>query len=172
MRNMNNVTSKNRTILFNKPITTPFLIPVIHASTPNCISDPFMVDGVCYRVTAMSFGSPHGAVVVDNVDTVDVPTIGSALGTHCLFPKGASIVFIQVLDRETIKARLWQLNEGEIPFTPEAVCVAGTAAIMLQKILTTKATVLMGGNEFQVEWNKGEGTVSLTGPDNLLGAAG
>jgi len=172
MRDVNSVASENRTILFNEPITTPFLIPVRHASTPNCINDPFMVDGVCYRVTALSFGSPHGAVIVDDVDAVDVPAIGSALGTHCLFPKGANIVFIQVIDKETIKARLWQLNEGEIPFTLEAVCVAGTAAMMLQKIPTMKTAVLMGGNEFKVEWNKGEGTVSLTGPSSLLDIAG
>ncbi|HHU49934.1 MAG: hypothetical protein ACOYEH_01175 [Caldicoprobacterales bacterium] len=154
----------NKTVSLGKPIMVPWLIPVEHKSTPNCVNEPFMVNGNYYRVTAMSFGSPHGAVFVDDVDAIDVDTIGSSLGTHCLFPKGASIVFIQMLDKETLKARLWQRNVGEIAFTAEAACVAGVAAIMLQKILTNKANVHMGDNVFQVEWNRCVDDVSLTGP--------
>lgn len=170
MKNIFNAASENRAISLGKPVTAPCLIPVKHESTPNCINNPFMVDGTCYKVTALSFGSPHGVVVADDIDAVDVEALGSSLGTHPLFPKGASIVFIQITGKETLKARLWQLNKGEIPFTFESVGVAGTAAMMLQKILERKANVLMGGNAFQVEWNKGE-AVSLTGPAHLLEAA-
>ena len=155
-------TVQNATISMGKPITAPVLIPVEHKSTPTCINNPFMVDGRCYKVTALSFGSPHGAVVVDDVDSLDVSTLGAKLGTHVLFPKGASIVFIQMIDRESLKVRLWQHGEGEIAFTPEAVCVAATAAMMLQKVLGNNANVSMGGNLFQVNWKRG-GEVSLTG---------
>ncbi len=158
-----NINSCN-TVLLGKPIMTPCLIPVNHKSTPKCISNPFMIDGDCYRVTAMSFGSPHGAVFVDNVDTLDVYTIGSNLGTHSLFPIGASIVFIQMLDDETLKTRLWQNSKGEVAFTAEAACVAGIAAMALQKVLTNKAKVYMGERMYQVEWNRGTDEVSLTGP--------
>ena len=152
------------TISMGAPITVPVLIPVQHASTPTCINDPFMVDGECYKVTAMSFGTPHGAVFVENLDSVDVPSLGAALGTHVLFPKGASIVFVQVLDKESVRARLWQLGEGEIPFTPESACVAGTAAMMCQKVLYNTADVTMGGNTYRMTWDRfGEG-VTLTGP--------
>lgn len=161
-------TTNITTISIGKPVTAPVLVPVEHKSTPTCISDPFMVDGECYKVTAMSFGSPHGAVLVDNVDGVDVPALGSKIGTHILFPKGASIVFIQMLDKENLTARLWQRDKGETSFTPEAACVAGTAAMMLQKVLGHKANVSMGGNTFQVKWDRGGGDVSLTGPSDVL----
>ncbi len=160
----------NRTVSFGKPVTTPCLIPVEHKATPKCIGAPFMVNGDCYQVTALSFGTPHGAVIVNDVDKLDVPGIGASLGTHRLFPAGANIVFLQVLDGETIKARLWQREEGEAAYTSEAVCVAGTAAMMLQKILTSKVNVSMNGNSFQVEWDRGEGEVSLSGSALLLEA--
>lgn len=162
---MNSTMSKS--VSLGKPIMAPCLIPVEHKATPNCINDPFMINGDCYKVTAMSFGSPHGAVFVEDVDAVNVQKIGSSLGTHCLFPKGASIVFIQMLDRETLKARLWQRGKGEIAYTAEAVCVAGVTAMMHQKILTNKASVRMGDNVFQVEWNRGTGDVSITGTADL-----
>ena len=160
-------TVKNASISLGEPITAPVLVPVKHASTPTCINDPFMVNGQCYKVTAMSFGSPHGAVFVDDLDSVDVEAIGSALGTHVLFPQGANIVFIQVIDKESVKIRLWQRCEGESCFTAEAVCVAGTAAMMCQKVLYNDANVFMGEDTFQVRWVRGSDVI-LTGPEGLL----
>ena len=160
----------NITISLGYPITTPVLVPVIHNSTPACISNPFMVKGECYKITAMSFGNPHGAVFVEDVDKVDVQTLGFALGNHVLFPKGANIVFIQVLDKNNVKARLWQRGEGEAVFTAEAACVAGTAAMMCQKTPFSQVSVSMGGNIFQMEWNRGKREVTLTGAEDLLTA--
>ena len=148
-------TANNITVSLGKPVTIPVLVPVEHKSTPTCINDPFMVNGECYRVTAMSFGTPHGAVFVDDVDKIDVPTLGFALGTHALFPKGASIVFIQVIDKENLKARLWQRGKGEASFTPEAACVAGTAARMLQKTFKDEIDVSIGRQYIQCDCGMG-----------------
>ena len=157
------------TVSFADPVTAPVLIPVEHKATPACINNTFMVNGTPYGVTAMSFGSPHGAVLVEDVDSVDVPALGSALGNHVLFPQGASIVFIQMLDSQTLKARLWQRGEGESEFSSEGACVAGAAAMMLQKTLTRNVDVRMGGQVSHVEWSWDNG-VSLTGPTELIGA--
>jgi diaminopimelate epimerase len=165
---VNNMKTRNNiTVSFGKPITAPCLIPVLHASTPNCISDPFMVDGKEYKVTALSFGTPHGVVVVNNDDIIDLPSLGSSLGNHVLFPQGASIVFIRVINRETIEAQLWQRGKGVTAFTPEAVCVAMVASRMLQKIMVNRANVFMGGYNFEVEWDL-VGDVKLTGPAELI----
>ena len=164
------LSTNNVTISLGNPVTVPFLVPVEHKSAPACISDPFMVGARCFRVTAMSFGNPHGAVFVDDLENVDVSELGLALGTHALFPKGADIVFIQVLDKENIKACLWQKDKGEAVFTAEAACVAGTAAMMCHKVLLNDVSVFMGGNKFHMKWDRGVGVVSLTGPEDLLSA--
>ncbi len=159
--------SNSITVSFGKPVTASCLIPVLHDSTPNCISDPFMVNGKEYRVTALSFRTPHGVVIVNDAESIDVWSLGSSLGTHVLFPRGANIVFVQVIDSKTIKARLWQRGEGETAFTLEAVCVAMVTSRMLQKIMVHKANVLMGGNTFEVEWDT-IGDAKLTGPADLV----
>jgi diaminopimelate epimerase len=105
---------------------------------------------------------------VDDVDNVDVRNTGSALGTHSLFPKGASIVFIQVLDGGTVKACLWHPGKGETDFTAEAACVAGVTAMMLHRVQASEVDVRMGQNVFRVEWNRRADMVSLTGPADLL----
>ena len=162
------MSTENVSVTLVKPITAPVLVPVLHASTPTCINDPFMVDGECYKVTAMSFGTPHGAVFVDDLDNTDVASIGPSLGMHALFPQGASIVFIQSIDKETIKARLWQRGEGEIPFTAEAACVAGTAAMMCQKVLFSETNVVMDDITFHMKWDRAREGVTLTGPANMI----
>ena len=156
------------TISLGKPVMAPILIPVKHIAKPLCINEPFIVNGIHYKVTCVSFGTPHGVVPVENVDEVDVQELGFALGTHTLFPEGASIVFIQPLGDDHFKARLWQRGEGETAFSPEAGGVAGIAAIILQKIWNGEATVTMGGNTFHVKWNKGADTVDITGPADLM----
>ncbi len=152
------MTRTNETkMFFEGPVIAPVLVPVEHKATPVCINSPFLVDNAAYSVTAMSFGSPHGAVFVDDVDSVDVASLGAALGNHVLFPQGASIVFIQALDRHTLKARLWQRGVGETDYTPEGACVAGTAAILLLKTTERTVRVRMGGTVSDVEWNWGKG---------------
>ena len=148
-------------VSMGKPITAPCLIPVLHSATPNCISEPFMANGDAYKVTALSFGTPHGVVFVDDINSVDVPSVGFALGSNARFPKGASIVFAQVLDGESLKARLWQRDEGEIAYTSEAASVAAVSAMMLQKMHRSEAEVSMGGSVFRVEWDRAAGDVSL-----------
>ena len=161
-------TANYTTISMGKPITTPVLIPVEHKSTPAFINNQLVINGNIYGVTALSLGSPHGAVIVDDVDSADVPVLGAALGTHVLFPKGANIVFIQVLDKESIKVRLWQRGAGEVQFAGESVAVAGIAAMMLQKVLSSDVKVSVGGTVFLVKWNRGRDEVTLTGPSELL----
>jgi diaminopimelate epimerase len=162
--------SQNEDVYVNmgKPITAPCLIPVLHAATPKCINNPFMVNGEPYGVTALSFGSPHGAVFVDDLDSVDVASLGSALGTHALFPQGASIVFAQVIDKENVKARLWHRDHSGIVFTPEAATVAGTAAKMLQKVSSGEVTVKMNENSVKVQWNHGDDDAILAGKAGLF----
>jgi len=159
--------TNNITISLGEPITAPFLVPVKHNTTPICINSTFLTGDELYKVTAMSFGNPHGAVFVDDVEKVDVKTLGRALGNHVLFPEGANIVFIQVLNKNNIMVRLWQRGVGETAFTAEAACVAGTATMMCQKTPYSEINVSMGGNIFQMEWNRGV-EVKLSGAENLL----
>jgi diaminopimelate epimerase len=150
------------TISMGKPITAPVLIPVRHRATPTCINQPFTVNGAIYRVTCVSFGTPYGAVLVDDVDSIDLEHLGYSLGTHALFPQGASIVFLQILDKTNIKARLWHRDYGVFDYAPEAACVAFTVAVMLQKMPMQEGNVHMGNNVYHIERSSKDGNVRLT----------
>jgi diaminopimelate epimerase len=166
---VNDVENQTKTISLGKPITAPCLVPVIHAATPNCINEPFMLNGDIHKVTAISLGTPHGAVIVNDIEKVDVPALGKELGTHRLFPEGANIAFVQLIDGETVKARFWKRNEGEVDYTLESVGVAATVVMMLQRVKLNlcKVIVLSGTVTFTVEWDR-IGEVMLTGSADLM----
>jgi|LSQX01.3.fsa_nt_gb diaminopimelate epimerase len=149
-------------IELGRPVISPVLVPVIHRATPNCINETFMVNGTPYKVTALSFGEPFGVVVVEDVDNLSVSSIGPQLASHPLFPLGANIVFAQVLENNCAKARVWQKNTGEVPFTPQACGAAATALMMLHKIMINTVKVYMGGSPYTVEWDKGSNNVTVT----------
>lgn len=165
--NKNNKSEEIAKILLGKPILSPILIPVTHSSTPNCINSPFMINGESYLLTCVSFGNPHAAVFFDDLDNMDISHLGSLLENHSLFPKGASIVFVQVLDNHHIKARIWQQGEGEIGYSIQGAGVAYAAAIMTQQIFHDTSVEMPGGT-FNVEWDRGKDLIYLTGKTQLF----
>ena len=150
------------TVSFNCPVLTPYLIPVIHSSTPFCINHPFMVEGDAYNVTCFSLQQkPYGALIVDNVTDLDIASPGKALSTHPLFPLGADIVFVEIQRKDLIKVRLYEKDAGESGFSQQGSCAAFAAARILQKI-EPSALVEMNGKICRVEWDGVEGGVTLT----------
>ena len=158
---------RQHTVSFDCPITEPYLIPVIHNSTPSCINVPFMVEGVAYNVTSFSLQNsagarPFGVVETDNLDAMDVSLHGQALCTHPLFPSGADIVFVQIEHNNLIKARLYEKEGVEPDFSERGACAAFVAARILDKTYGS-ALVAMGGKTCCVEWDGVDGDVKLSG---------
>ena len=171
-------TAVQKTISFGRPVMEPYLIPVIHNSTPSCINVPFMVEGQEYRVTSFALhncegassagarsegagsegAKPYGIVITDNVEKLDMSLHGKALCTHPLFPNGADIVFVEIKRRDLLKARLYEKEEGEVDFSERGACAAFVAARILQKTYES-AVVSMGGKVCRVEWDGVDGDV-------------
>lgn len=148
-------------VTLGKPIVAPSLIPVLHRATPACINEPFMADGRPYRMTCLSFSQPYGVVFTEDVEGVNLEEIGPLLEKHPRFPQGASIVFVQVCADYSLKARLWQRNEEEQPYSLEAACAALVAAGMNQKLNDRQADVKMGGRRFHVGWDRATEQVTI-----------
>ncbi|MCL2062322.1 MAG: hypothetical protein FWH03_06850 [Firmicutes bacterium] len=145
-------------ISLGRPITAPSLIPICHTVTPQCINTPIMVNGACRFITAVSLGAPFGAVFVENVDAADIAQTGKALAVHPLFPQGASIVFIQLLSKQSLKARFFE-GAGKTASALQAAAVAAITAMMLQKTWESELDVLLDEKTFRIKWDRCGGEV-------------
>jgi len=111
----------------------------------------------------VSMGNPHCVVNVEDVDDVDIETVGPLLSNHERFPEQANVGFMQIVANNRIKLRVWERGVGETLACGTGACAA-VAIGQLQKKLSEEVKVELPGGELKVRY-KGQGdSVKMTGP--------
>ncbi len=82
-----------------------------------------------YHITCVSMGNPHCVVFMNNVDNLDIDTLGPAFEFDKLFPERVNAEFIQVIDKNTLKMRVWERGSGETWACGTGACAAAVAAV-------------------------------------------
>ncbi|MGD0644290.1 MAG: diaminopimelate epimerase [Candidatus Bathyarchaeia archaeon] len=114
-----------------------------------CINENLEVDGEVYNVTCLSMGNPHCVIFVEKVDDFPVEQIGPKVENHKAFPKRTNVCFVQVLNRNELKVRVWERGCGETLACGTGTCAAVAAAKKLGKV-ANKVMVHVLGGELQV----------------------
>ena len=108
-----------------KPNFQPEAIPA-KISGSRVVGVPLELPSTRIRATLVSVGNPHCVVFVDDVDSYPVEKIGPQIEQHELFPHKINAEFVQILDEEHCKMRVWERGVGET-----YCCGTGAAATML-----------------------------------------
>lgn len=95
------------------------------------IDTPVSVLGQNFHVTALSVGNPHGVILVEDLQAIDLPAVGSALEHHPLFPHRANIEFVHPVDVRTLEMRVWERGSGETLACGTGACASVAAAVLL-----------------------------------------
>ena len=128
-----------------KPLLKPEDIPVLSDKYPvkNLILNS---NGKDFNFTCLSVGNPHAVTVVDDIDNFDVSKYGKDLENNKVFPKKSNIEFIEIIDRNHIKMRVWERGAGETLSCGSGACAA-VYACYLNDLVDDKVIVkLLGGN--------------------------
>ena len=140
-----------------RPQSLPFLVDN-QTETYN-----LMVNGAEYAIGAVSMGNPHAVMPVDNLDKVDIATLGKAIEGHPQFPNRVNAGFMQVISRDEIRLRVFERGAGETQACGTGACAA-VAVGRLLGLLDEKVTVHLVGGDLTIQW-PGEGNALLmTGP--------
>ena len=114
-------------------------------------------------LSTVSMGNPHAVQVVDDVDTAPVLETGPQVEHHPRFPKRVNAGFLQVLDRQHVKLRVFERGAGETLACGTGACAAVVAGIR-RGLLDSPVQVQARGGKLVIHW-AGEGQpVSMTGP--------
>jgi len=116
-----------------------------------------------YFVTAVNVGNPHAVVFVDDVESLDVQTLGPRFENHPLFPEKINTEFVQVIDRGTIKMRVWERGSGETLACGTGATASAVAAI-LNGYTDNVVRVVLRGGELTIEWDRDKNELYMTGP--------
>ena len=112
---------------------------------------------------ACSMGNPHATFFVDDLDALDIPTLGPALERDPIFPDRANIGFAQVLSPDHIRLVMWERGAGMT-----LACGSGACATIVNAarrgLTGRRATITMPGGDLVLEWREADGHVLMTGP--------
>ena len=102
-------------------------------------------------------------VFVDDVDALDLKNLGPRFENHPLFPERVNTEFVQVIDKSTLKMRVWERGSGET-----LACGTGATASLVAAVLCghteNSATLKLLGGELFIEWDRNANKLYMTGP--------
>lgn len=147
-----------------KPEFAAKKIPVISDSNSDeVIRQRIQVAGSEYEMTCVSMGNPHCVVFLDDLNALNMEKTGPAFENQSCFPDRINTEFVEVLDRHTLKMRVWERGSGETLACGTGACATAAAAIRNGLVDDTVTVRLLGG-ELLIEWEKESGDIYMTGP--------
>lgn len=132
-------------------------------STSEAVVQPLEVDGQTLAISALSMGNPHAVLVVADVDTAPVATLGPAIEAHPRFPARVNAGFMQVVDPHRIRLRVFERGAGETLACGTGACAAVVAGIR-RRLLSSPVRVETRGGSLTIAWAGEAQPVMMTGP--------
>ena len=111
----------------------------------------------------VSMGNPHAVVCVDHADSAPVAVLGPRVQRFARFTQGVNVGFMQVVDRSTIRLRVFERGVGETLACGTGACAAVVAGIR-QGLLDASVQVHTRGGVLGIAWAGGDAPVLMTGP--------
>lgn len=114
------------------------------------------------ELTCVSMGNPHAVTFVNNIKNFKVAEYGPILENADIFPEKANIEFVEVVDKNNIKMRVWERGSGETLACGTGAC-SSVVASSLNGYTDRKVNVQLLGGNLKIEW-KPNNHVHMTGP--------
>ncbi len=119
--------------------------------------------GTAYEITPVEIGNPHAVRFVGHLSEKEMRA-AKAISKSGIFPDGVNVEIAKVIDRENIKARVWERGSGET-----LACGTGAGAILyaafLRGLTGSAARIQLPGGTLEAEYIKGR--IYIRGPANL-----
>ena len=107
-------------------------------------------------------GNPHAIIQVVDINTAPVAELGKQLESHAIFPERANIGFMQIIDRQNIKLRVYERGAAETLACGSGACAAVVTGIE-QGLLDSSVTVQLLGGSLTICWEGRDAPVWMTG---------
>lgn len=121
------------------------------------------VEQQTYDIGAVSMGNPHAVLRVESAIQAPVETLGPLIEQHARFPKRVNVGFLEVLDRQSGRLRVYERGAGETQ-----ACGTGACAAMvygrLRGWFDEQVTLQLPGGHLQIHWAGPDQHLTMTGP--------
>ncbi len=142
------------------PIFTPNDIPFISETESEQYT--ILIDNEPHEVGVVSIGNPHAVLIVDDVESAPVTSLGPKIETADYFPNRVNVGFMQVIDRSNIRLRVFERGVGETQACGTGACAAVVIG-RLCGLLDSEVNVTLTGGNLRIAWHDTEQAVMMTG---------
>lgn len=116
-----------------------------------------------YASDYISMGNPHAVLYMKDIEKIKLKEIGSEIECSPVFQERVNVEFAHVIDRNTIKMRVWERGSGETFACGTGACAAAVSAV-LNNLTEREVTIKLLGGDLLIQWSKNDGNVYMTGP--------
>ena len=103
-------------------------------------------------VGVVSMGNPHAVQVVGDIESAPVLLEGAEIERHPAFPKRVNAGYMQIINRNEIKLRVYERGAGETLACGTGACAAVVSGIR-RGLLDSPVKVHTRGGDLQISWN-------------------
>ena len=114
------------------------------------------------KIIPISMGNPHAVIFVDNIEKIDIDKYGPAIENNKYFPRKTNVEFVEILDRNLVKMRVWERGTKETYACGTGACAAVVAG-NVNNLNKKQVKVLLKGGELEISWNKETKEIYMTG---------
>lgn len=131
-------------------------------------------DGQISPYYTVNIGNPHLVAFFENIDLIEVETLGQLLENNQLFPQRINVSFAQIINEDQIKVSVWERGSGLTGACGTAACATAVIAIQQGLVLGPIVVQQLGGN-LLIDWQKdlsimmsGAAVITFQGEIDLL----
>ncbi len=107
-------------------------------------------------------GNPHFVVFIDDVEAVELETIGPRLESNAAFPDRTNVHFAEIQSRTAVKQRTWERGAGITLACGSGAC-AGAVAAYRRNLTGPRVDMHVPGGLLRIEIDDAD-RVFMTGP--------
>jgi diaminopimelate epimerase len=143
--------------LYAAEIPTTLALP-----TERVINLPLEIANNTWQVTTVSMGNPHCIIFVANVAEIPLTEFGPLFENHSVFPKRTNTEFVEVVESDYLKMRVWERGAGITLACGTGACAVVVAAV-LNGLSDRLCTLNLPGGDLRIHWQESNNHVLMTG---------
>ncbi|WP_253254834.1 diaminopimelate epimerase [Buchnera aphidicola] len=111
----------------------------------------------------VSIGNPHCIIKVQTIENAPVNILGKRIEKNIIFPQGINVGFMEIINKNNIKLRVYERDVGETYSCGSGACAAVAVGIV-QNLLSHNVQVNLLGGNLIVTWKGFGHPLYMTGP--------
>lgn len=157
---------KSVVVNMGEPILVPSQVPV-KLDGDMVLDREVEIAGQKYRISCVSMGNPHCITYMTGVDELAIESIGPLFEKNEIFPDRVNTEFVEIIDRSTLKMRVWERGSGETLACGTGACAVAVATI-LNGLCEDTVTVKLLGGDLHISWDRQDNKVYMEGPAQIV----